>query len=150
MKIKRFYPILFLLLLCFQCDEGIEDCATVLCAGPPVIVMEILANGENVFENETYSIEDVTIEGTNANDITLSLFEDENSNTLLILENFNWEIGSNEYDLNFSSDTSIALQIEIFQSGPGGCCGNIPILDGFRVNDVPQEGANGSYTINLD
>jgi len=100
--IKRFFPVLFLLLLCFQCDEDIDDCSAVLCAGPPALALRILENGGNVFANETYALEDIVITGENNSEIMMNIFETEDGTPLLILDNFPWQLGENNYTLTFS------------------------------------------------
>lgn len=139
------------ILLCATCcPEDDYDCATVLCAGPPAIIIEVLANEENVFENETYSIEDISIEGTNANDFNLSLFENQDAKILLVIENSDWPIGSNEVNLNFSDDSSIPVQMDIALSASDECCGGIPRLESLVINGIVQNNVSSIYTITLD
>ena len=154
MAIKRIYPALFLLLLCFQCEEdieGIEDCAAVTCLANAEVVLEVLEDGENIFENGAYSLEDVTIEGDNTDDLELTLFVNQDSKTLLQLRNSNWQLGLNVHNLNFENDVSIGLQIDIsFIGEAGGCCGKVSALDGLLINDESQNIPARFYTISLD
>ncbi|WP_350290061.1 hypothetical protein [uncultured Croceitalea sp.] len=131
-------------------EENDYDCAVVSCPSSVTVAIEVLANNENVFENETYTLEDITIEGDNSSDLQLSLFENEDSITLLLLENSNWQLGSNTYTLNFPDSALIVLQIDIFSSGDVGCCGDTPLLDGLQINGQSQSISANFYTISLD
>lgn len=149
MMIKRFFPVLFLLLLCFQCDEDIDDCSTVLCAGPPSLALRILENGGNVFANETYTLEDLVITGENSSEISSNIFETQDGTPLLILENFPWQLGENNYTLTFGGQASADLSIDITLSENDGCCGGIEQLRSFSSNGRVTELNNGSYSVSL-
>jgi len=147
--IKRFFPVLFLLLLCFQCNEDINDCSAVLCAGSPSLALMVLENGGNVFANETYTLEDIVISGANTSEIMLEIFETEAGTPLLILSNLPWQIGANDYTLTFAGEASADLSINIILSENDGCCGGIEQLRSFSSNGRVVELNNGSYSVSL-
>ena len=149
MPLKKIYPLLFLLLLCFQCDEDLEECSAVLCAGPPSIALRVLENGGNVFANETYTLEDIIITGENASEIALSIFENQDGTPILVLDNFVWNIGKNNYTITFSGEASADLSIDIILSENDGCCGGIEQLRNFSSNGRVTELNNGSYSVSL-
>lgn len=145
------YLITSLVFLCATCcPEDDYDCAAVSCLGSATVLIEVLAEGKNVFENEIYTLEDITIESETANNLELHLFENEDSKTLLLLQNPNWELGSNTYTLNFLNSASIIVQIDIFASGNLGCCENTPLLDGLGINGESQNINTSFYTVSLD
>lgn len=151
MLIKKILISSILLCASLCCpEENDYDCSVVSCPSSATVAIEVLASNENVFENETYTLEDITIEGNNSSDLQLNLFENEDSKTLLLLQNSNWQLGSNIYSLNFPDGALITLQIDIFSSGDVGCCGNTPLLDDLQINDQSQSISATFYTVSLD
>ncbi|WP_394974875.1 hypothetical protein [uncultured Croceitalea sp.] len=142
------YFIASLMILCATCCPE-DDCAAVLCAGPPSLALRVLENGGNVFANETYTIDDIVITGENNSEITLNIFETEDGTLLLILDNFPWQLGENNYTLTFASEASADLSIDITLSENDGCCGGIQQLQSFSSNGRVTELNNGSYSVSL-
>lgn len=140
-----------LIFLCATCCPE-DDCAAVLCEGPPSLAFNIELENTNVFLSETYTLEELTITGDNADDFTLTLetFNTEEPQSVLVLQNFNWTIGTSENSLVLEENIVIPLDIQISISESDGCCGGIPRLESLLINGVAQEGNNGIYTISLD
>ena len=139
------YLVAGFIFLCATCCPE-DDCAAVLCAGPPAIALRVLENGGNVFANETYTINDVVITGENSTEIILNIFENTDGTPILILDNFAWNIGENQYTLTFANDVSTELVIDITLSESGSCCGGIEQLRSFSSNGRVTEITNGYYT----
>ncbi len=124
------------------CNDTEVDCSAVLCAGTPALAFQVLADNENVFLNNTYTIEDVSITGENSTEVTLSLGNSTEPESILILQNPSWVAGNYEYNLVFGNNDPITLLIDIVNS-ESDCCGNIPRLrqltiDGdIQDNEVP-------------
>ncbi|MBT8237426.1 MAG: hypothetical protein KJN65_02170 [Croceitalea sp.] len=142
------YVLLGSILLCATCCPE-DDCAAVLCEGPPILGFEVIKDNENVFLNDTYTLADVTIDGENIEGITLSLANSDEPSSILVLENNGWGPGTFEYILNFSTDASIPLKVNIKNSPSGGCCGGIARLEQLTINGQVQEKTFG-FQIILD
>lgn len=140
-----------LIFLCATCCPE-DDCAAVLCEGPPALAFDIKLDNANIFLNETYTLEDITITGNNAEDFTieLSTFNTEEPESILVLQNFDWTVGTFENSLVIEDSIVIPLVIEIALSEPGGCCGGIARLKSLKINGIAQENLNGLYIISLD
>lgn len=146
------FAVTSLIILCATCcpeDDFFseDDCAAVTCAGPPALALRVLEDDENVFGNETFTLEDVVITGENSAEISSTIFETENGETLLFLDNFPWQLGENNYTLTIANETPITLLIDISFSEDIGCCGGIEQLDSFSSNGTTQELENGYFTI---
>lgn len=148
--------LLFLIALCsFSCNEDDIDCSTVDCAGPPFVGIEILLDGQNVFLNETYALEDVTLSGISNNDIDtfLSSFDSVDENSILFLNIRSFRAEDLQFTINLGNDFMISMVIATELSPSGGCCGGIPFLTNVQINGVQQDLSNpngASFTINLN
>lgn len=140
----------FIFLCATCCPE--DDCAAVSCLGPPVLAFNIEQDNANVFITEIYTLEDISVTGDNANDfmIGLSTFNSENTDAILVLENYNWSTGTFQNNLVLENNIIIPLVIEIELSESGGCCGGIPRLKSLEINGILQENNTGLYNITLD
>ncbi|GMN07096.1 hypothetical protein MTsPCn5_24850 [Croceitalea sp. MTPC5] len=145
------HGIASLLVLCATCCPE-DDCATVLCEGPPTLAFDLELDNANVFQNEIYALEDIRISGDNADDFTLELatFDAEKPESILVLQNFDWSIGTSENSLIIADTIVIPLTIEIVLSESDGCCGGIARLKSLVIHGATQEDLNGFYTISLD
>lgn len=142
------YLVASFIFLCATCCPE-DDCEAVLCEGPPDLSFEVLAENENVFINGTYSLEDISITGDGSDEVMISLANSAVPNSVLVLINPNWTPESYQYELNFSDDAVVTLNVEIINSPSGGCCGGIPRLEALQINGIAQS-TNGGYTIILD
>ena len=148
---KQIFPLL-LLSLVLSCDEDTIDCSTVLCAGPPNLVFELLLNGENVLDANLFSEEDIAIGGTFPDSFELNVNETnfKNSRTrLLFIDRIAWEVSTYDFNLNIGSEYSHNLRVEI-QLSTGSCCGGIPRISSYQVDGISQENPNQVQTLNLE
>ncbi len=154
LSMKNSFSFLLLFALLLSCNDDELDCSAVLCVGPPVLLIEILEDGENVIENDTYSIEDISISGTDQETFILEIrtWTSLEEITGLFVNNQEWLPQVYELTLNLGTDFSIPMTIDIERSASGGCCGGIPRIDEITVNGESQDIGNGgsSFTINLD
>ncbi len=140
-----------LMVLCATCCPE-DDCAAVLCEGPPTLAFDLELDNANVFQNEAYALEDIRVTGDNTDGFTLELatFNAEEPESILVLQNFDWTIGTSENSLIIADSIAIPLTIEIALSESDGCCGGIARLERLVINGATQEDLNGFYTISLD
>ncbi|WP_422860957.1 hypothetical protein ACOKFD_09285 [Flagellimonas sp. S174] len=151
--VQRKVSFLFLILLLFSqsCLEDEVDCAAVLCAGPPSIGLEILLDGENIFLNHTYTLDDVSLTGVTTSEVRTTLFfEPATQKTVLVLSLVSVNLDSFEFAVNLSDDFSINIDMDTSLTPAGGCCGGIPILETLQIDGVEQDLATFTYTINLN
>ncbi len=143
------YVVASFMILCATCCPE-DDCAAVLCEGPPTLAFEIFENGENVFLNGTYTVEDINIIGANAENLEVNLSNASEPNSTLLLFSNSWSPGTFDFEVQFATDTSVTLLVEIINSPPEGCCGGIARLASLTINGSIQERENGFFTVNLD
>ena len=149
---KRHVFLLIAILFTSQsCFDDQVDCATVLCAGPPSIALDILLDGENVFLNNTYSIDDVSLTGVSNSEIAYSLFVDAaTENALLVLNVMSFDPESLQFTIDLGEDFSVNMVVETSLTPGGGCCSGIPILESLEIDGVDQDLATFTFTVNLN
>ncbi|PRX56071.1 hypothetical protein [Flagellimonas meridianipacifica] len=146
------FILIALLFFSQSCIDDDVDCAAVLCAGPPSIGLEILLDGENVFLNNTYIIDDVSLTGVTNNQIISSLFFDTvNENIVLVLTLTSVDSDFIQFDINLGGDFTIGLNLETFSPSPTGeCCSGIPILEAVQINGEERDLATSPFIVNLN
>ncbi|MDC6388803.1 hypothetical protein PP182_08925 [Maribacter sp. PR1] len=151
---KKYFVLLFALGLSLGCEENKIDCSLVLCEGPPVFLFEVMNNDKNVIENGTYSIDDITIDGTNANIFILVIQTWETASgekTGVVLDNNSWEPKVYKINLNLASDFKIPIEIDMGLSEAESCCGGIPRVNGIVIDGERQPLNNGIFfTIDIE
>ena len=148
---KPIYLVLIISLL-FSCDEETVDCSTVLCAGPPNLVFELLLNGENVFDKAVFTSEDISISGSFPEGFEINVRETNFKNTrtrLLYIERIAWEVDTYDFNLDIGDEYSYPLSVAI-QLSSGSCCGGIPQIRSYLVDGESQENPNLVQTLNLE
>ncbi len=150
---KKHILLFLILTISLNCDDTKIDCSTVLCIGPPVLLFEVLNSGENVIENETYTLENITIEGTDADTFVLMKQSFETGlgiKTGVSIENENWIPKAYDITLKLGSDFALPVEIGIELSEAESCCGGIPIVKSVVINGEIQSLNNGNiFTIEL-
>nr|WP_299387909.1 hypothetical protein [Allomuricauda sp.] len=145
MTLKRLIillPVVFVL-SCLNSDD--EDCSS-LCPGLGVLAFDIQIDGSNVFDNGTYSFNDVTVDDTN------SLYSLESiSSPLLLLQDPDWSEGDYNYFIRLGDEDSFTVNATFELSSGSECCGPVPVLTAIRINDINQEIplAEGVAIVNL-
>ena len=147
---KKLLPLVFVLVNLLSCDDDEKvDCSTVLCAGPSVLTLEILQNGENIFENGV-SAEDISFLG-NFPEVYELQIEESNYNggtKLLFVQQIDWEVTIYDFRIIVNSAQSPELSTNIGLS-EGDCCGGIARISAFEVNGAILENPNQVVTLNL-
>ncbi|WP_343487914.1 hypothetical protein [Allomuricauda sp. d1] len=153
MSIKKLLFLIFSIFLFNGCIGEVSDdfdCSAVSCIGPPVFIIEVIQNDENVIENDIYSLENITISGDSSDDFDISIY-DPNSDSIprLLIQNNQWKVGVIEFNLNFSADFTFQFNTEIGLS-TGQCCGGIPRLESLQIDGQTREPIDGIYTLILE
>lgn len=149
---KKLISVIFLFLLFPSCDEGNSvDCSTVLCAGPATLAFEVLQNGQNVFEDEMSSTDNISITGNFPDTFEFLIAESSyNGGTvLLFVQQINWEVSRYNFQLVIDDVSSQELSTSIALS-TGDCCGGIPQISQYTVDGTALENPNRVVTLNLD
>lgn len=159
MIFKRFYLafVTMILLSAFSC-EGDEVCniepALLDCIGFPSLGFVITRNGENIFNENTTTIQDIAIQGDDARNVELNLqsgFDSINGDVLFFTD-LDWARGAEHtYVINVKDTDSFSLNTSLTIS-EGPCCGGIPILEEIQINNSQgaQDSQTGFYNISLD
>lgn len=145
--------LLFALCILGSCtDDGSVDCSTVSCEGPPTLAFEVILDGENVFEEGLFTVEDITVGNTAPMAITLTINETNfgsRTTQILFLETTAWEATTYNFDLNIGDDFTSNIDIEIALSS-GGCCSGIPLIANYEIDGVIQVNPRRVAVLNLD
>jgi hypothetical protein len=148
---KTYISLLLTFGLLLSCNDDAIDCSTVLCAGPPVFFFKILNNGEDVIENGSYSIESISISGTDEDSFILEIRTWQTSSeeiTGVFINNESWMPQTYEMTLSLGTDFSIPIDIEIGLTEAESCCGGIAVVDGIVIDGEPQSLNDGTlFTI---
>ncbi|WP_445384155.1 hypothetical protein ACT6NV_09045 [Robiginitalea sp. IMCC44478] len=145
---KKQLILVFTLLLILSCDENRIDCSTVLCAGPPVFLFELISNDENVLENRTYTLETISVTGTDEASLILEIQPVQTGSgeiTSLQLNNPTWEPQVYELTLKLGADFSIPLVIDMGLTEAESCCGGIPVVNAVSIDGEPQSLIGGPF-----
>ena len=128
-----FQKILFscsLFILSTACsDTDDADCELVLCAPNQVISLELLVDGTNVLADRTYTLEDISVTGTNDEELNLLVRESEfgGPEALLEISSFDWKVGSYSYLIRLGNDWMFQVEVE-FTSSSDPCCRQFLII----------------------
>lgn len=143
---KNSFLFLFIL-VAFTACESRSNCDDVLCESPiPFVALNIVdaLTGENVFSNETYSLEDVEL--INQNNESLAVRLDAQN----YLESAIGDIpGSNHYRLLISPGLEIQLVTEVAAANEE-CCSSPNLVSFDVLNYEFEQNDVRSYTIFID
>jgi hypothetical protein len=119
MKKLLLLPLLLLLTFCGN-DDDIENCSAISCEGGPSIAISVVNKdtGENLFTNETYTAEDVTI--TDGDGEAISDYEV--SNGYIYIQVIGVENDINTYILNIADTITMTTDVELIENNSTGCC----------------------------
>ncbi|MFS4494437.1 hypothetical protein [Maribacter sp. 2308TA10-17] len=129
------------LLFIFSCQNKNEspcniDPALVDCIGFPMLGFVITRNGENIFNENMTTIENISVQGTDLENRELSLQSGfiPNEGPVLFFVDLDWDLGGNyTYLITVEESDSFSLSASfIISEGP--CCGSIPILENIQIN----------------
>ncbi|MBT8283493.1 MAG: hypothetical protein KJO86_07130 [Muriicola sp.] len=149
--------IILFTLFCFaiiSCSEKNSiDCSLVLCAANDSINLELIADGENVISNGTYTLENIEVSGNSSEELQIRVFPDTQGATtgLLEISNFDWQAGTYNYTISLGTDYEFDLQVT-FSTTNDPCCGDRLVITGLSSDDVftDSETYSSFYTIVLN
>lgn len=140
---------LSLLLSCLNTDQ--DECAAVSCLGFVVLGFEVIQNDENVFDIGTYSLDDVTIDDTNAQ-TSIELLSSIGDTPALLIQDIDWSSAGNyNYTVSLGDNDFFTLSTTFELSQASECCGSVPILTAIEINgeSINLTGFSGIFTVNL-
>jgi hypothetical protein len=136
--ISRIVIVAFLFTSLFGCtDEKGIDCSLVLCAAGDSINLEIIADGENLISNGTYTSENILVSGNTAEEIKIQVYPDTRGGTTGLLEilSFDWKAGTYTYTVALGNDYEFDLEVT-FGVTNYPCCGDRLEIRKLTSNDV--------------
>ncbi|NNJ89311.1 MAG: hypothetical protein HKP53_07900 [Eudoraea sp.] len=150
-RIILFTLISFALISCSE--EKNTDCSLVLCAADDSIKLELIADGENVISNGTYSLENIDVSGNSAEEIRIQVFPDTQGATtgLLEISSVDWQAGTYSYTISLGTDYEFDLEVT-FGTTSDPCCGDrltVRMLNSDEVF-IEVEAYSSFYTIILN
>lgn len=149
--------IILLTLLCFaftSCSEENKiDCSLVLCAANESINLELIADGENVISNGTYTLQNIEVSGNSSEELEIRVFPNTQGSTtgLLEISSFDWQAGTYFYTISLGTDYEFDLEVS-FSTTNDSCCGDRLVITGLSSDDVFTDAETHSsfYTIVLN
>ncbi|QBA64952.1 hypothetical protein [Muriicola soli] len=151
---QRILVVLFFCLSLSSCNEENNiDCSLVLCAANDSINLELIADGENVISNGTYTLENIVVAGNSSEELEIRVFPDTQGATtgLLEISSFDWQAGTYIYTISLDTDYEFNLEVT-FSTTNDPCCGDRLVITGLSSDDVftDAETYSSFYTIVLN
>ena len=123
------YLIGFLSIFLLRCDNSRIDCATVSCIAQSLAIEFVDADGTNLIENGTYSIENIKVL-KDENQVN------QNSSDKAIFILLSGQRGNNTYQIDFGNSEVDILVLNLGQAGSDDdCCG-----PSFSINNATYNG----------
>ena len=135
-----------LLLLAFliqtSCDFIKDDCGECF-TPPPTFIFEFVDkdNGENLFTNKTFDIDDVNVTDEDGKSHEFELITEDNM-SILNLGTLGWDLEPNLYTIKLSDKTSVKFDLDI-DGKHGECCAYYQVKN-FKVYNYEYERSNNS------
>ncbi|NKI31774.1 hypothetical protein [Croceivirga thetidis] len=155
-KIKSLFLGLCLLLCLAGCKNENEEDFILECACDPFssVSFQVTSDDFNVFENGTYTLEDVTITGSDIEDFELTLQDIEiqygsTTETILTLKSTDWQPQDYALQLNIGNEYSADLDLNIVLS-TGECCAGLPTPESISIDGIIQENPYQVIRITLE
>ncbi|WP_431129066.1 hypothetical protein [Flagellimonas flava] len=144
--IRRRFLLTLPALLFWSCLNSDDENCSDLCPRLGVLAFDVLLDGNNVFDNGTYSINDVTVDDENTQFSLESI-----SSPIMLVQDPDWSEGSFNYFIRLSDEHSFTVNATFEFSQATECCSPIPVLTAIRINDINQEVplTDGVATVNL-
>ena len=133
-------------------DSNDEDCSLVLCAANEIIRLEFLVDGNNPLSDETYSIDEVTVDGKTMEslEVTIRTNAEGSSGALLEIISPDWDPGTYFYTVALGADWSVPIEVRFTNSKSNdACCGERLEILGLESSDYPVEDQIGFYSVIL-
>ncbi|WP_136465832.1 hypothetical protein [Flagellimonas onchidii] len=123
-KLFSFLPV-FLFLSCINSED---DCS-VLCPQLGVLAFDVRLDGDNVFENGIYSLNDLTI-----NDANTVVSLESISSPILLIQDPDWGSSEHFYTISLGDNDSFTVNPSFELSERSECCAPTPLLSSIVVN----------------
>ncbi len=155
---KKLVLIALLFTVSISCGEDDNedgfDCRLVDCVGFPSLHFEILSEGENVFEQNLLTTDEISLSGDFPDPSELTIIQvlvDPNTEEkqLLIVSSIAWTSGTYDFNLNISDSYTTNVLIEVEKSPEGGCCGGTPFFKSLRIDNEAIQNPNGIITLDI-
>jgi len=138
MKLEKTLLIFLVLFLLHSCNK-LNRCEGILCfTPPPGFYIEIIDKESNVnlYSLDTLSVNDISIKGTDNEDVTVG-FINENDINLIDISGIGWIMGIHKYRLELSDDLEIIINIEMEEKN-SDCCTFFEVLQ-FEIEEYEFE-----------
>lgn len=151
---KSSFTLLFLFVLLFsQACKDDDNCSEVACFTPPEpFYFELVdkTSGENLFTNETYNANDISLVDLDDQSAVEFTFQDENNTNLIRINTIGWETETVAYSIQIATKSVFELYVTAERS-TDGCCPNTDFTE-IRIEkaDFELNKESGIYTIFVD
>ncbi|MGP1993182.1 hypothetical protein D9V96_014995 [Zobellia laminariae] len=151
---KSSFTLLFLFVLLFsQACKDDDNCSEVACFTPPEPFSFDLVDktsGENLFTNETYNANDISVVDLDDQSAVEFTFQDENDTNLIRINTIGWETETVAYSIQIATKSVFELYVTAERS-TDGCCPNTDFTE-IRIEkaDFELNKESGIYTIFVD
>lgn len=151
---KSSFTLLFLFVLLFsQACKDDDNCSEVACFTPPEpFSFELVdkTSGENLFTNETYNSNDISVVDLDDQSAVEFTFQDENNTNLIRINTIGWETETVAYSIQIATKSVFELYVTAERS-TDGCCPNTDFTE-IRIEkaDFELNKESGIYTIFVD
>ncbi len=139
---------LFIGLICLSLlgclNEKEIDCSLVLCAAGDSVNLELIADGQNVISNETYTLENIEVRGVTSEELTIRVFPNTQGATSGYLEisSFDWRKGTYDYTVFLGDEWEFDISVT-FGVTNYPCCG-----DRLEIRELTSRNALIEYRTN--
>jgi len=134
MKSMKKIGLVLLFAVLFACDK-FDKCDGVICfTPPPGFYLEIIdkESSENLYSIDNLNVNEISITGTNNEDVSIS-FINENNVNLINISDIGWIMGYHSYILKLSNDIEIIINIEMEERN-SDCCTFYEVLQ-FEIEE---------------
>lgn len=143
---KKIYALLLLVFLSqTSCDFIKDDCGECF-TPPPSFSFQLIGknNGEDLFANKTFNIEDVSVTDGEGKLYEFELITHDNVNILYLVD-VGWIEDPNLYTINLNDETSVEFDLDVDQKH-SECCTYFEVIN-FVIYDYEYERSNNSDLI---
>jgi hypothetical protein len=134
--------LLLILLVQTSCDKIGKECGECM-SPPPTFMFEFVDkdSGENLFTNNTFEIENVSVTDENNEKVEFELMTEDNIN-VLNLKTVGWNLEAKSYTIKLNDTTSVNFDLNINEKH-SECCTYFEV-ETFEVYDFEYERENNN------
>ena len=139
---KKITTLLLLILLVQTSCDKLEKCKDILCTTPPpTFIFQFIDkdNGENLFTNNTFDINNVNVTDENNKKVDFELMTEDDIN-VLNLKTVGWDLESKSYTIKLNETTSVNFDLKVNQKH-SECCSYYEV-ETFVVHNYEYEREN--------